>query len=158
MNVGVAVCAAEEDPAKAAVTLLEASIVTTQVPLPIHTPPKLGVQVLLLWLHAPVHPEKVDPGPGIAVRVRFVPAPSLFTQVPLVHKVIPLKLPDFRLLTQVAVIHSTILITVPLPVPASVIVRGYVVMLGTKIALTFSAAVTLIVQVLLLPLHAPPQS
>ena len=68
---------------------------------------------------------------GVAVRVTLVPIPTLVTQGPPLH------------------------VTVPLPDPDSVIVKEVD---GTKVAVTLCAAFMATVQVLALPVHAPPQA
>src|SRR5947209_1114672 len=77
---------------------------------------------LPLPLHAPVHPVKVEPVVAVGVSVTCVPLLKLAVHV--VPQLIP----------------AGLLVTVPLPVPAFVTVKGKVVGLVVKVAVTDCAA------------------
>src|SRR5437588_935720 len=91
---------------------------------------------LPLPVHAPVHPVKVEPVVAEGVSVTCVPLLKLALHV--VPQLIP----------------AGLLVTVPLPVPAFVTVKGKVVGLVVKVAVTDCAAFIVTTQ-LPLPLHAP---
>jgi hypothetical protein len=105
-----------------AVTEAFAFSVSTQLPAPLHAPP---------------HPEKVEPAVGVAVNVTFVPSAKEALHV------VPQLIPDGEL------------VTVPEPVPAKVTVSVGFPPVVLKVAVTdvFTLIVTLQVVV---PLHAPP--
>ncbi|HTX52057.1 MAG TPA: hypothetical protein VMD08_01505 [Candidatus Baltobacteraceae bacterium] len=83
----------------------------------------------------PLQPAKVDPPLGVAVKVTLVPLAKLALQV--APQLIP----------------AGLLVTVPVPVPASVTVKGYVI--WVKVAVTFWTALMVTVQGPV-PLHPPP--
>jgi hypothetical protein len=96
------------------------------------------VQVEPLPLHAPPHPAKDELAPGVSVRVTWVPALKLALHV--VGQLIPGGLLD----------------TAPVPVPARVTVSTGALWLALNVAVTCSLALSVTVQVVLLPLHPPP--
>src|SRR5579863_9451582 len=103
-----------------AVTDSAALIVIVQVPVPLHAA-------------FPLHPAKVEPAAGVAVKITCVPLLKFAEQV--APQLMPAGLLD----------------TVPVPVPALVTVKANCWVLN--VAVTDSAALTVIVQVPV-PLHA----
>ena len=95
------------------------------------------VQVLDVPLHAPPHPPKDEVDPGVAVSVTLVPRGKLALQV--CGQLIP---PES-------------LVTVPVPVPDRLTVSVAVLWIRSKIAVACWLALRVIVQVRLVPLHAP---
>ena len=91
---------------------------------------------LVLPVQAPVHPVKLEPVIGVAVNVTCVPLLKLALHV--VPQLIP----------------AGLLVTVPVPVPAFVTVKGKVVGFVVKVAVTDCAAFMVTTQ-LPLPLQAP---
>ena len=114
------------DAVKVAVTLLTASIVTLHAPVPVH---------------APDQPAKVDAASGVALRLTLLPCAKLALHVA------PQLMPP------------GLLVIPPVPAPAFVTVSAkFVPPVGTvfQVAVTAFAALMVTVQVVALPLHAPP--
>jgi hypothetical protein len=88
-------------------------------------------------LHAPLHPANTDPSDAACVSVTCVP------------------LAKFAVHVGLQLTPAGALVTVPVPVPASVIVKATVLEV-LNVAVTDSAAVSVTTQAAL-PLHAPPQ-
>jgi hypothetical protein len=118
--VGVSVTAGPPLELKVAVTAFAAFMVKPQVPVP---------------LQAPLHPAKVEPDPGTAVKTTAAPLVKFALQV--LGQVMPLGL----------------LLTEPVPVPARVTVSGNVTV-ELKVAVTALAALMVTEQVPV-PLQAP---
>ena len=96
-------------------------------------------QVRLLLQLAPVQPAKVEFAPAVAVSVTWDPSGKFALQL-----VAQLLMP------------GGLLVTVPLPVPATITLNTDAAWVGVKVAVTFSLAPSVTVQVGLAPLHPPP--
>lgn len=118
------------EPPKVAVTLLAAFTVTAQAAVPVH---------------APDQPAKMLVVTGVAARETAVPGAKLAEQtVEVAEQLIP----------------AGVLVTVPLPAPDKATVNAMVPMPPLKVAVTFSAALSVRLQVLMPeqpPLHPPKE-
>jgi hypothetical protein len=91
----------------------------------------------LLPVHGPLHPANDEFGPGVSVSVTCVPTVKLALQV------------DPQL------IPEGLLVTVPVPLPARNTVNTGALWIRLKVAVTCWLALSVSVQVELVPLHAP---